>query len=144
VNSRRPWIASDATRPSPPNRKNRWLKIDFLGFPSGAGSGAAAATFSAGGGGGGGVVGTRGRRRGGLGGVESTGKKDEYINPAGKERESDQSPVLRCRVAVPGGRWQDDAKLKGKPETGIYASVICPSQSSGLPFAAPFELALAL
>ena len=69
------------------------------GLGSGAGSGAAAATVSAGGGGGGGVVGTRERRRGGLGGVESTGETYDYINPAVKERESDQSHTLRWQVA---------------------------------------------
>ena len=90
VNNSMPWINNDTAKPWPPNWKKRWLKIDFLGCPrgfgSGAGSGAAAATVSAGGGGGGGGVGARERSRGGLGGVESTGKTNDYIKPMDKER----------------------------------------------------------
>jgi hypothetical protein len=29
-NNSSPWIANEAARPSPPKRKMRWLKIDFL------------------------------------------------------------------------------------------------------------------
>ena len=76
VNNSRPWTNNDTAKPCPPIWKKRWLKIDFLvcpgGLGSGSGSGAVKATVSTGGGGGGGVVGARGRRRGGLGGVEST------------------------------------------------------------------------
>ncbi len=34
--------------------------------------------------------------------------------------------------------------LKGKPETGIYATVIYPKLTIRFPYAAPFEICLAL
>ena len=73
----------------------------------GSGSGAAAATVSAGGGGGGGGVGARERSRGGLGGVESTGKTEDYIKPMDKERETE-------RIVVGSGPRHDIVILKNR------------------------------
>jgi hypothetical protein len=35
-------------------------------------------------------------------------------------------------------------ELKGRPETGMYASVLCPEQIIRFPYAAPFECCIIL
>ena len=82
--SRPAWISNETIRPWPPNFSQRRAQADIPALTlrgSGSGAGVAAAGTSSTGGGGGGADGERGRRRGGWGGVKSTGRMKGLYHP---------------------------------------------------------------
>ena len=124
------------------------------GASCGAGSGSdeAATEATGGGGGGGGVVGARGRSRGGLGGVKSTGKKKDYIKPMNKERETEcivvgSGPRHDIAVSVYRGRGStaccpsclDSILSKGNRKPGLMLRTYIPRQLPGLPMLPPLS-----